>query len=76
VQHAWTKARWRQVNAILDFVRERGVVHPREVDAHFAHGKTTTRWFEQRIDAMPCTTAECCGSRAALERKIGRPSSA
>jgi len=25
-------------------VRERGVVHPREVDLHFAHGKTTN-WF-------------------------------
>ena len=29
---------------MLDFVRERGVVHPREVDAHFAHGKVTN-WF-------------------------------
>src|SRR6187402_1263898 len=40
----WTKARWRQANEVLEFVRERGVVHPREVDAHFAHGKTTN-WF-------------------------------
>ncbi len=29
---------------MLDFVRERGVVHPREVDAEFAHGKVTN-WF-------------------------------
>ena len=29
---------------MLDFVREHGVVHPREVDAHFAHGKVTN-WF-------------------------------
>ena len=43
-RQAWTKARWRQANAVLDFVRERGVVHPREVDARFAHGKTTN-WF-------------------------------
>ena len=43
-RQAWTKARWRQANAVLDFVRERGVVHPREVDAHFAHGKATN-WF-------------------------------
>jgi len=43
-RHPWTKARWRQASAVLDFVRERGVVHPREVDAHFAHGKTTN-WF-------------------------------
>ena len=40
----WTKARWRQAGEVLDFVRERGVVHPREVDAHFAHGKATN-WF-------------------------------
>ena len=43
-RQAWTKARWRQANEVLDFVRERGVVHPREVDAHFAHGKATN-WF-------------------------------
>ena len=41
---AWTKARWAQAHAVLDFVRERGVVHPREVDAAFAHGKVTN-WF-------------------------------
>lgn len=40
----WTKARHRQADAVLDFVRERGVVHPREVDLHFAHGKVTN-WF-------------------------------
>ena len=28
----------RRAEAVLDFVRERGAVHPREVDAHFAHG--------------------------------------
>jgi len=41
---AWTKARYRQAYEVLDFVRERGVVHPREVDAHFALGKATN-WF-------------------------------
>jgi uncharacterized protein len=40
----WPKARWGQAQAVLDFVRERGVVHPREVDAAFAHGKVTN-WF-------------------------------
>ena len=40
----WAKARWAQAQAVLDFVRERGVVHPREVDAHFAHGKVKN-WF-------------------------------
>jgi uncharacterized protein YcaQ len=43
-RRAWNKARRRQADAVLEFVRERGVVHPREVDAHFAHGKTTN-WF-------------------------------
>ena len=41
---AWTPARWKQAHAVLEFIRERGIVHPREVDAHFAHGKTTN-WF-------------------------------
>jgi uncharacterized protein YcaQ len=41
---AWSPARRRQAQAVLEFVREHGVVHPREVDAHFAHGKTTN-WF-------------------------------
>ncbi|WP_298827961.1 crosslink repair DNA glycosylase YcaQ family protein [uncultured Piscinibacter sp.] len=40
----WTKARWKQAHAVLEFVRDRGVVHPREVDAEFAHGKTIN-WF-------------------------------
>ena len=40
----WPKARWSQAHAVLDFVRERGVVHPREVDLHFAHGKAKN-WF-------------------------------
>jgi uncharacterized protein YcaQ len=43
-RQVWTRARRRQADAVLEFVRERGVVHPREVDAHFAHGKTTN-WF-------------------------------
>ena len=41
---AWTPARWQQAQAVLAFVTERGVVHPREVAAHFAHGKATN-WF-------------------------------
>jgi hypothetical protein len=40
----WTKSRWKKAHAMLDFVREKGVVHPREVDAHFEHGKATN-WF-------------------------------
>jgi uncharacterized protein YcaQ len=40
----WTPARWKQARAVLAFVAERGAVHPREVDAHFAHGKVMN-WF-------------------------------
>ena len=40
----WLPARWAQAHAVLDFVRARAVVHPREVDAEFAHGKTKN-WF-------------------------------
>jgi len=40
----WSPARRRQAEAVLAFIRERGSVHPRAVDAHFAHGKITN-WF-------------------------------
>ncbi|MCW5661581.1 MAG: YcaQ family DNA glycosylase [Burkholderiaceae bacterium] len=40
----WSKARWSKAEEVLAFVRERGTVHPREVDAHFDHGKVTN-WF-------------------------------
>ena len=40
----WAPARWAQANAVLAFIAERGVVHPREVDAHFSHGKAAN-WF-------------------------------
>ena len=43
-RQAWTSARRAQADAVLDFVRERGVVHPRDVDLAFAHGKTRN-WF-------------------------------
>ena len=34
----------KRAKAILAFVRERESVHPREVDAHFAHGRVTNWW--------------------------------
>jgi uncharacterized protein len=40
----WTPARAAQAAAVLAFIRGRGAAHPREVDAHFAHGKVTN-WF-------------------------------
>jgi hypothetical protein len=36
--------RARRARALLAFVRERGEAHPRDVDAHFAHGRVTN-WF-------------------------------
>jgi len=41
---AWPAARLKKARAVLDFVRQHGVVHPREVDAHFAHG-SARNWF-------------------------------
>ena len=43
-RQVWTKAHWAKAHDVRAFVAERGVVHPREVDAHFAHGKVTN-WF-------------------------------
>jgi len=43
-REAWTASRWKQARAVLDFIAERGTAHPREVDAHFAHGKVVN-WF-------------------------------
>lgn len=43
-RQGWTPSRWKQAAAVRAFIAERGAVHPREVDAHFAHGKTTN-WF-------------------------------
>jgi len=40
----WPPSRWAQAHAVLDFVRAHGIVHPRQVDAHFAHGKARN-WF-------------------------------
>ena len=34
----------KQARLLLDFVRQRGSVHPREVDEYFAHGKVTNYW--------------------------------
>jgi uncharacterized protein YcaQ len=40
----WPPGRRKKVQALLEFVRERGTVHPREADAHFAHGRVTNYW--------------------------------
>jgi uncharacterized protein len=56
VDTAWTRA--AQAEAVLEFIGSRRAVHPREVDAHFAHGRVKN-WFggssnasTQLLDAM------------------------
>jgi uncharacterized protein YcaQ len=41
---SWSAARRKRAQLLLEFVRERGAVHPREVDAHFSHGRVTNYW--------------------------------
>lgn len=40
----WSAAQKRKARLLLEFVQERGPVHPREVDAHFSHGKVQNAW--------------------------------
>ena len=40
----WSPTRKARAQALLEFVRERGAVHPRAVDAHFSHGSVTNYW--------------------------------
>ena len=40
----WPAAQRRRAQLLLDFVRQRGSVHPREVDEYFSHGKVKNYW--------------------------------
>jgi uncharacterized protein len=40
----WPAERKKQAQLLLDFVLQRGAVHPREVDGHFLHGKVKNYW--------------------------------
>jgi uncharacterized protein YcaQ len=40
----WPAATKKRSLALLGFIRERGEVHPREVDAYFAHGQVENYW--------------------------------
>ena len=44
VSRTWPTAQQKKAELVLEFVRDRGAVHPREVDEHFAHGKVTNYW--------------------------------
>jgi len=41
---AWPAARRKLAQRVLEFVKKRGEVHPREVDAHFSHGSVRNYW--------------------------------
>jgi uncharacterized protein YcaQ len=41
---AWPAARKKQAQLLLEFIRERGAVHPREVNDHFSHGTVKNYW--------------------------------
>jgi uncharacterized protein len=40
----WPPERRKRAQLLLEFVRARGAVHPREVDNHFSHGTVTNYW--------------------------------
>jgi uncharacterized protein YcaQ len=40
----WSAERIRHAQDVLEFVRERGAVHPRAVDSHFSHGTVRNYW--------------------------------
>ena len=42
--YSWSREHKKRAKLLLEFVRDRGVVHPREVDEHFAHGRVTNYW--------------------------------
>src|SRR5436190_12749547 len=58
-------AREKRARLLLDFVREHGAVHPREVDSYFSHGTVRNYWggrpTRRRICWQPCIIAACCG---------------
>jgi uncharacterized protein YcaQ len=43
-QAPWSVARGRNVKRLLEFIRARGPVHPRQVDDHFSLGTVTNYW--------------------------------
>lgn len=54
----WPAEQRKRARQLLDYIRERGPVHPREVEAHFAHGSVVNYWggssnaTTQMLDAL------------------------
>ena len=44
VRGAWSPARRKRAQAVLEFVRARGEVHPRDVEESFGHGAVVNDW--------------------------------
>ena len=44
IRSPWGRGRKKSAKSVLDFIRERGPVHPRDVDEHFSHGRVTNYW--------------------------------
>jgi uncharacterized protein YcaQ len=44
VRLPWPSAQRKRAQLLLDFVREHGAVHPREVDENFSHGTVKNYW--------------------------------
>ncbi len=40
----WPPGRRKRAELLLNFVREKGTVHPHEVDRYFSHGRVTNYW--------------------------------
>lgn len=40
----WGAGKIKTAKLLLDFINERGPVHPRDVNEHFAHGRVTNYW--------------------------------
>src|ERR1700687_440005 len=40
----WPAARWKRAQLLLEFMRQRGAVHPREGDDRFSHGTVRNYW--------------------------------
>ena len=68
----WPAERRKRAQLLLEFVRRRGAVHPRDVDAHFAHGTVKSYWggssnaTTQLLDAM-----HYCGLLRVARRDAG-----
>jgi uncharacterized protein YcaQ len=43
-RRSWPAERRKRAQLLLEFVREHGEVHPREVDDHFSHGTVRNYW--------------------------------